>query len=95
MLIEFPFYNNLVFNDLHQIGKGATSAVYSGYIIIIWNLLSYRKNGDTIYCLKIYDNPFENERTTKSFFREIEKIFSFYHQFIIKVFDYINIIQFF
>ena len=95
MLIEFPFYNNLVFRDMQPIGKGATSKVYSGYIIIILNLLSYRKYGDITYCLKIYDNPFQNESTTKSFFREIEKIFSFNHQFIVKVFDYINIIQFF
>ena len=95
MLIEFPFYNNLVFRDMKLIGKGATSEVYSGYIIIILNLLSSRVYNNFIFCLKKYNDLFQNEKITEHFFREIANLFDTNCRFIVKVFDYINIIQFF
>ena len=96
ILIDIPIIDNIQFTDVRLISKeGATSDVYIGYIIILLNLLSYRKFNNVIYCLKQYRDPFKNKEATKSFFREIANLFDTNCRFIVKVFDYINIIQFF
>ena len=96
ILIDIPIIDNIQFTDVKLISKeGATSDVYIGYIIIIFNLLSYRKFNNTIYCLKKYNDLFQNEKATEHFFREIANLFDTNYRFIVKVFDYINIIQFF
>ena len=96
ILIDIPIIDNIQFTDVRLISKeGATSDVYIGYITIIFNLLSYRKFNNTIYCLKKYNDLFQNEKVTEHFFREIANLFDTNYRFIVKVFDYINIIQFF
>ena len=95
ILIDIPIIDNIPFEKPKPIGKGATSDVYIGYIIILLNLLSYRKFNNTIYCLKKYNDLFQNEKATEHFFREIANLFDTNCKFIVKVFDYINIIQFF
>ena len=96
ILIDIPIIDNIQFTDVRLISKeGITSDVYSGYITIIFNLLSYRKFNNTIYCLKKYNDLFQNEKATEHFFREIANLFDTNCKFIVKVFDYINIIQFF
>ena len=96
ILIDIPIIDNIQFEKPKLISTdGYTSYVYSGYITIIFNLLSYRVYDKITYCLKQYRDPFENKEATKSFFREIANLFDTNCRFIIKVFDYINIIQFF
>ena len=96
ILIDIPIIDNIQFTDVRLISKeGITSDVYSGYITIIFNLLSYRKFNNTIYYLKKYNDLFQNEKVTEHFFREIANLFDTNYRFIVKVFDYINIIQFF
>ncbi len=96
ILIDVPIIDNIQFTDVRLISKeGITSDVYSGYITIIFNLLSYRKFNNVTYCLKKYKDPFQYEKDAKSFFREIANLFDTNCRFIVKVFDYINIIQFF
>ena len=95
ILIDFPIIDNIQFTNVKLIGKGATSNVYSGYIIISFNLMSYRVYNNIIYCLKKYNDLFQNEKVTEHFFREIANLFDTNYRFIVKVFDYINIIQFF
>ena len=96
ILIDVPIIDNIQFTDVRLISKeGITSDVYIGYIIIIFNLLSYRKFNNVTYCLKKYNDLFQNEKITEHFFREIANLFDTNCRFIVKVFDYINIIQFF
>ena len=95
ILIDILIIDNIQFTNVRLIGKGATSETYSGYIIIILNLLSSRVYNNIIYCLKKYNDLFQNEKVTEHFFREIANLFDTNYRFIVKVFDYINIIQFF
>ena len=96
ILIDIPIIDNIPFEKPKLISEtGATSDVYIGYIIISFNLMSYRKFNNTIYCLKKYNDLFQNEKATEHFFREIANLFDTNCRFIVKVFDYINIIQFF
>ncbi len=96
ILIDIPIIDNIQFTDVKLISSyELTSETYSGYIIIILNLLSYRVYNNIIYCLKKYNDFFQNEKVTEHFFREIANLFDTNYRFIVKVFDYINIIQFF
>ena len=96
ILIDISIIDNIQFSNVRLISKeGATSEVYSGYIIILFNLLSSRVYNNVIYCLKKYNDFFQNEKVTEHFFREIANLFDTNCRFIVKVFDYINIIQFF
>ena len=96
ILIDFPIIDNIQFTNVKLISQeGATSNVYSGYIIISFNLMSYRVYNNFIFCLKKYNDLFQNEKATEHFFREIANLFDTNCKFIVKVFDYINIIQFF
>ena len=81
---NIPIIDNIPFEKPKLISTdGYTSYVYSG----VYDKITY--------CLKQYRDPFENKEATKSFFREIANLFDTNCRFIIKVFDYINIIQFF
>ena len=96
ILIDIPIIDNIQFEKPKLISTdGYTSYVYSGYITIIFNLLSYRVYDKITYCLKKYKDPFQYEKDAKSFFREIANLFDTNCKYIVKVFDYINIIQFF
>ena len=91
ILIDIPIIDNIQFTDVRLISKeGATSNVYIGYIIISFNLMSYRVYNNFIYCLKKYNDLFQNEKVTEHFFREIANLFDTNCKFIVKVFDYIK-----